>query len=120
MKSEEIYLRHIIESIEIIEEFSNSPNAKELFMRASLLQDGVLRRLHTLAESTKHLSEGVKSKMEGIPWQDIADFRNVLVHGYLGDINLDIVWNTIKNDLPELKEAILNFINNDFINNEIS
>jgi len=35
--------------------------------------------------------------------------RNRLIHGYF-DINLDIVWETIQTDLPELIESLENII----------
>ncbi len=40
-----------------------------------------------------------------IPWRDIGDFRNVLVHEYFG-LKIDRVWNVIHKDLPKLKKQI--------------
>jgi len=40
-----------------------------------------------------------------IPWADIIGMRHRLVHAYL-DINLDILWNTIQNDLPPLIQIL--------------
>jgi uncharacterized protein with HEPN domain len=65
------------------------------------LQDATLRRLQTLSESTQRLSPALKSAHPEIPWDDIAGFRNRLVHAYL-DIDLDLVWNTVVRDLPPL------------------
>jgi len=42
---------------------------------------------------------------EDIAWRDIKDFRNLLIHQYFG-VDFEIVWNTVKNDLPLLYEAI--------------
>ena len=59
------------------------------------LRDAPLYRLHTLAESTQHLSPEPKTAHPEIPWDDIAAFRNRIVNGYLG-VSLDIVWDIIQ------------------------
>ncbi len=66
----------------------------------------MLRELQTLAESTERLSEEFKSRHPQIPWRNIAGFRNILVHDYLG-IKLDRVWEIIKGDLTLLRAALL-------------
>jgi uncharacterized protein with HEPN domain len=45
------------------------------------------------------------------PWQDIKDFRNLLAHEYFG-VDLEIVWNTIHDDLPKLIDAVKQIIRN--------
>jgi uncharacterized protein with HEPN domain len=51
------------------------------------------------------LSADYKQSRETLEWRRIADFRNRLVHDYLG-IDLDLVWKVIVEDLPELKRVI--------------
>jgi uncharacterized protein with HEPN domain len=65
-------------------------------------QDAVLRRLETLSDAARHLSADLKCRHQHIPWRQIADFRNVLAHGYT-DINIERVWQVIVEDLPQLK-----------------
>ncbi len=74
------------------------------------LRDAALYRLQTLAESTQHLSPELKTAHPDIPWEDIADFRNRIVHGYLG-VSLDIVWDIIQRDLPPLANLAREGIN---------
>lgn len=76
---------------------------KSSFFSDRKTQDAVLRNLQTLAESTQHLSSVVKASHPDIPWQDIAGFRNVLVHDYLG-VNLERVWEITEHYLPELEQ----------------
>jgi len=51
------------------------------------------------------LSEELKNGYLEIPWQDVKDFRNLLAHEYFG-VDLEIVWNTIRDDLPLLLDAV--------------
>ncbi len=65
------------------------------------LRDATIYRLQAVAESTQRLSPELKTAHPEIPWDDIAGFRNRAVHAYLG-IDLDIVWDIIERDLPNL------------------
>ncbi len=53
-----------------------------------------------MAESTRRLSPALKNRYSEIPWSDLAGFRNVLVHDYLG-LNLSRIWDIIERDLPQ-------------------
>ena len=65
----------------------------------------MLRNLQTLAESSQRLSVEIKLTEPRIPWRELAGFRNVIVHGYLG-IDLAAVWLVVEHDLPALAEAV--------------
>ena len=95
---------HILECIGWIERFT--AEGREAFLQDRKTQSAVLRELQTLAESTERLSEEFKSRHPQIPWRNIAGFRNILVHDYLG-IKLDRVWEIIKGDLTLLRAALL-------------
>jgi uncharacterized protein with HEPN domain len=41
-----------------------------------------------------------------VDWHRVADFRNRLVHDYLG-IDLEVVWKVVIEDMPDLKRVIL-------------
>ncbi len=105
MKDDRVYLNHILDCIARIEKYVG--NDRDAFMASTLIQDAVLRNLQTLAESTQHLSEVLQKQHTEIPWREIAGFRNILVHDYLGGINLNQVWGIIESSLPVLKEQML-------------
>jgi uncharacterized protein with HEPN domain len=69
------------------------------------VQDAVIRNLQTLAESSQRLSSEIKGTEPLIPWRELAGFRNVIVHGYLG-VDLGAVWLVVEQDLPALAEAV--------------
>jgi uncharacterized protein with HEPN domain len=68
----------------------------------------VLYSLAVIGEAARHVPEEVKTKYPEIPWRDISDMRNVVIHEYFG-VDPDILWETIHNDLPSL-QALLNSI----------
>jgi uncharacterized protein with HEPN domain len=104
MKQDSIYLRHILESIRRIEE--NVAAGRNSFMASHALQDATLRNLQTMSEATQRLSEAAKGKHPEVPWAQIAAFRNVVVHNYLG-IDLEQIWTIVQRDVPPLKQAVL-------------
>jgi len=107
MKDDRLFLIHILECIARIGEYTK--DGKSAFMSDRLIQDAVLRNLHTLTESTQRLSEALKARHPEIDWQELAGFRNVLVHDYLG-VDTGRVWEIMERQLPDLRrdtEAIL-------------
>ena len=103
MKDDRLYLQHIQECIDRIEQYTL--DGKDSFQADTKTQDAVLRNLHTLAESTQRMSDELKNAHPEIDWRSIAAFRNVVVHGYLG-VSLTYIWAIVEQDLPYLKEKI--------------
>jgi len=107
MKSDETYLRHILEMVRRMEE--NASQGRPAFMASHTLQDAIFRNLQTMAETTQRLSAELKTTRPDVEWPRIAALRNVLVHDYLG-IDLDRVWEIVQNDVPRLKIAIMEML----------
>jgi uncharacterized protein with HEPN domain len=95
-------LGHILRCIARIEEYT--VEGRDRFFASPLVQDGVIRNLQTLAESSRRLSDSVKGLHPGVDWKGLAGFRNVLVHDYLG-VDLEYVYRAVEHDVPRLKEA---------------
>ena len=108
MKEDNIYLRHILEAIESIEEYLKGFNY-ESFSKDKKTIDAVVRELEIIGEASNNLSEEFRKDNSQIPFRDIIDMRNVLTHEYFG-VNTKIVWDTCKIDLPSLKEVIKNVL----------
>jgi len=103
MKDDKLYVIHIIECIERIEQYVTG--GREEFLESTLIQDAVIRNLQTMAESTQRLSDSIKSRHSTIDWRRISGFRNVVVHDYLG-IDVPYVWEIIDRELPALKTEV--------------
>lgn len=107
-KNDLIYLNHIINSIERIEEYTGDLEKND-FLSNQLVQDGTIRQIEIIGEATKNLSKGFREKYPQVPWSDIAGMRDRLIHHYFG-VDLHAVWRTIKIDTPDLKENILDIL----------
>jgi len=70
-----------------------------------LIHDAVVRNLEIVAEASRHIPAELKDKTPQMPWREIADFGNILRHGYEG-VNDPILWSTIERDLPALAAAV--------------
>jgi uncharacterized protein with HEPN domain len=104
MKSDEVYLRHIMDAIEKIEAYTSV--GKVEFMSTDHWQDATIRNLEVIGEAVKRLSSDFKERYPGIPWRSIAGLRDVLIHDYMG-VDLETVWNVVRLNLPELKSVLL-------------
>lgn len=103
MTRDRVYLVHILECIARVERYATV--GKSGFFADTQVQDAILRNLHTLAESTIRLSDTLKARHQEVEWRNIAGFRNVVVHDYLG-VDLDQVWAVVERDLPGLKSQL--------------
>ncbi|MEA2339120.1 MAG: hypothetical protein QOE82_3127 [Thermoanaerobaculia bacterium] len=101
MKDDNVYLKHILRCIGRIEEYSSE--GRDAFFSSTLIQDGVLRNLQTLAESSQRLSDSIKQSSPEVDWKNLAGFRNVLVHDT--GVDLVLVYRAIEQNLPRLKRA---------------
>ena len=77
----------------------------DAFVQDRMRYSAVIREFEIIGEAVGKLSEELKGGFPEIPWQDIKDFRNLLAHEYFG-VDLEIVWNTIRDDLPMLMDAV--------------
>ena len=94
----------MLEAISDIEKFIEDVSEED-FYKNKEKQYAVLRALEIIGEATKNLSKGLRAKHRRIPWRDIAGMRDKLIHEYFG-IKLELVWGTIKQNLPELKKQM--------------
>ena len=101
-------LRHILEAIERIEHYTASLSAGELQADREK-QDAVVWNLTVIGEAARQIPETVAQRYPEVPWPQMRGIRNRIVHGY-DQINFDIIWNVIRNELPPLVPALKRII----------
>jgi uncharacterized protein with HEPN domain len=80
----------------------------DAFKSHPLLQDGTVRNMEVIGEAAIKLHKvapDMATTHPDIPWRDMRTMRNKLIHDYF-DVDLDIVWSTVQQDLPALSNQI--------------
>lgn len=104
-----VFIKHIMDAIINIENFTKNINF-ENFNKDILKSNAVIRMFEIIGEASNNISNITKNKYTYIPWRIMKDMRNFLIHQYFG-VDNKTIWDTIINDLPELKIAINKLIN---------
>lgn len=103
-------LRKIYDHVASVLDYCN--NCKELdeFKRDSMRVEACVFNLMQIGELAKTcISDGTKEEIRTIPWKQLYGMRNRIVHEYSG-VNMNIIWDTIREDLPELKSEIKKYL----------
>ena len=98
------YVEDILESIQKIEDFTEGMDYNAFVTDAKTLY-AVRTALQIIGEASAKIPEDIRKKHSDIPWVQIRGLRNRIVHEYFG-LDVRLIWNTIKNDLPVLKPEI--------------
>ena len=83
-----------------------------VFLKSELVQDAVIRNIEIIGEAANNIQRVAPlfaARHEDIPWQVMSTMRNRVSHGY-DTVDLEIVWKTIRNDLPDLRTQVVRAI----------
>ena len=108
------YLAHILDAIERIGVYVGDVDRTQ-FGANRMLQDATVRNLENIGEAVRNITRADPSfaaKYPELPLARAIGMRNRLVHGYF-DVNLDVVWQAIKEDLPELYRRVREILSGD-------
>jgi uncharacterized protein with HEPN domain len=101
---DKVRLLHILDAIQEIEVYFQDVEYTS-FLSNSMLRFACIKQMEIIGEASNHISDEIKNKFTSIQWAQIIGMRNVFVHEYFG-VDSTLVWDIIKNDLPELKSNI--------------
>lgn len=101
----------IIVHIEAILGYMKSMKTFEDFNHNQLVVDAVVFNLSQIGEISKYrIAAHTKEIYTQIPWNEMYGFRNRIMHDY-DQINMNIVYDTIKDDLPDLLKQLTQMMN---------
>jgi uncharacterized protein with HEPN domain len=98
--SDIVYLDHILDYISDVEMILSSSK------RGRIEELAAIRAIEVIGEASNNISDFLRIKNSDVPWRQIIDMRNLLIHGYF-EVDIKEIWDTCENDIPVLKSAII-------------
>lgn len=98
------YIGDVLDAIKRIESYLHGVS-KEDFLGNHMMQDAVMHQIEIIGEASKNVSDEFQERHPELPWVFMRAVRNKIAHDYR-EINLNIIWDTAKNDLPPLKKQV--------------
>ena len=93
-------IEDILEAIANIQSYVKGMDLKQ-FKADRRTVDAVVRNITVVGEAARYIPDEIVSRYPDVPWLEMRDIRNVVVHEYFG-VSLDILWETTQRDLPPL------------------
>ncbi len=100
LRDDEIRLRHMLDAAREAVSFARGRVRADMDTDRQLVLS-LVKDIEIIGEAAAQITEAARAELPEIPWRSIVSMRNRLVHAYY-DINIDIVWQTVKQDLPAL------------------
>jgi uncharacterized protein with HEPN domain len=99
-RDDAIRLRHMLDAVREARGFTATRSRPDLDLDRMFLL-ALVKDIEIIGEAASRVSAEARAQLPDIPWQDIVAMRHRLIHGYF-DIDLDIVWSTVTDDLSGL------------------
>ena len=103
-----VRLRHMRDSAREAMGFVG-PRTRDDFSKDRMLALAVLKSVEIIGEAASKVSDESRKELPELAWKEMVGIRHRLVHGYF-DIDFDRVWNTVRDDLPELAKRLEAFL----------
>jgi len=101
------YLDHILQAIERINRYVENKDESD-FLQDEMLQDAVIRNIEIIGEAAKNverIAPEFTAQYPDVPWAILYAMRNRVTHGYF-DVDVELVWKTVRNNVPLLADQI--------------
>jgi uncharacterized protein with HEPN domain len=103
-RRDSVFISQMVEAAEAALEFSDGHTA-ESFAGDRLVGYAVVRAIQLIGQAARGVSGELQAAHPEIPWREMIGMRNVVVHDY-ADVDLALVWKTVRVDLPGLIERL--------------
>jgi uncharacterized protein with HEPN domain len=104
------HLQDILNSIDAVQRFVDGMSLKS-YEKDEKTQAAVERKMLVISEAAIRLKDHAETLCPEVPWRDIRGIGNWLRHQY-DNVTVEIVWNTIQDDLPQLRTAVASALEN--------
>jgi len=102
--SDSVRIRHILDAAQRATAFVRERSRDDLDAD-QMLSLSLVRLLEIIGEAARGVSGPFREAHPEVAWKKMAGLRDRLIHGYF-DVNLDIVWETVMQDLPSLIASV--------------
>lgn len=103
-KDDQVRLRHMLEAAKEALSFAQNETRSSLDSDRKL-ELALVKSIEIIGEAAVKATDSCRRELPQIPWASIMGMRNRLIHAYF-DLDRDILWNTIMDDLPSLVEEL--------------
>lgn len=98
------FLNDILFAIQKINQYTLNLDY-DSFCQNPMAVDAVIRNFEIIGEAANKVPKDIQERFVRVEWKEIIGMRNILIHDYF-EIDLEAVWDTIKQNIPELKKHI--------------
>ncbi|MBN1659713.1 MAG: DUF86 domain-containing protein [Anaerolineae bacterium] len=108
LRSDAIRLRHMFDAAQEAIAFARGQTRSDL-SDSRMLVLSLVKAIEIIGEAAFRISPATRAELQDIPWDEIIGMRHRLVHAYF-DINLDILWRTVTDELPALVDVLTSLL----------
>jgi uncharacterized protein with HEPN domain len=108
-EDDRVRLQHMFDAAREALTFAKDRERRDLDTDRMLVL-ALVKSIEIIGEAGARVSEEGRDAAPDVPWPEIVAMRNRLVHAYF-DVNLDVVWETVRKDLPALVAALQSALN---------
>lgn len=102
--NDRVRLQHMLDAAKEAQGFTEGKSRIDLD-NDRMLTLSLVKLIEIIGEAASGITVECRDQYPTIPWLDIIGMRHRLIHAYF-DVNLDIVWATVTDDLPRLLVAL--------------
>jgi len=103
-----IRVTHMLDACQSVLNFSNGKSRQDLAID-EMFQFALVRAIEIIGEAAGRVSQETQLRFPEIPWREAVGIRNRLVHAYF-DVDLDVLWKTVQESIPELRRLLANLL----------